>query len=1138
MPGTMFINAAELAALPTTGAPWNRVVATSTADAGTPNLANLDSIVQTKVLVQALRWARDGGGVGRTAIINKIKAIPGTENATSQPLNVYRQVGTWIAAADLVDMPGSTVCANGMTWDAWVASLPDKVMNGQSNWNTLRKCARTSGNNWGNCARGSLLAVGLWLNNSAIITEVTNYDRRWLGDTSIPNTFTPTGAFSTGWDGPNTSYPTQQGVINPVSSNAALNGANCEDASRGSSSPPLIASGASYSMEAMDAMLFGAVLHHHAGKTDVWQWSDSAIKRNAVSINANGDNWSAANHIYWHETPLINHIYGTNLPVKTSDSYGSRAMPYCSDWLVQGNYLRTGTNGGGGGGGETPIAVPPDVNATVSVNAGVVTINAATTVAGTNPIARHLINWGDGVTDTLTEPTRSGSHTYGSAGTKTITITAVDTTGLTDVMQLQASTTSDQPPVASFTLSATTGPAPLATVMNSSASFDPDGTGLARFIDWGDGTTTSSAAATESHTYTASGTFTVRLDVTSNGVTRSVISTVQVTDPAVQTATAPYTMINGRPVPVLPAYDSSWNGWHPRWGSYRLWFDSDGKLRAKNGAPTFDTDGTEVVGGIGSGTGELTAEQVRDIIMSTVVAGDNVTVTVDDAADTVTVSAEGGGLTGTQIVADPAVRSAFASGVMLTDLTAAGLTAAAAAAGAGGVVILPPGQTVVLEAPVTLTGVGLVCATGVAQISVPTSLGTGVAALTLTGNADNIELANITITGPGPRSLGVKTANCDGIAVTGQAKPKLRNVTIRQFDTGLVWNNDVGHIYHHGINVSDNYYGIYCKKNTFDYFVTDSLINGNTFANFATPADQGFAGMVVQNTHCGFAPYGFYQEPTPAAQGSPKVFLQDVLLRHVRFEAIGNGAILTDATQDASNKSITSNLMIEHPGFSWSVNYRIGARARDYAVSLNQTDRVIEIVVGANPFLAGDINRIRIKQAAHEAFILRGHAAGAATSHVTTDAGTPNVVALAAPPAAGAALTASSVTISGAGNDANLDFSTAMSNRYVRFNGSVVRLGGSNADFNADFSGEFAWRNSGGSYAKVGRVSTAGIAMPNYYMGTGGSTTGPRLTSGTGTPEGVVTSPVGSLYVRTDGGATTTLYVKETGTGNTGWVAK
>jgi hypothetical protein len=52
------------------------------------------------------------------------------------------------------------------------------------------------------------------------------------------------------------------------------------------------------------------------------------------------------------------------------------------------------------------------------------------------------------------------------------------------------------------------------------------------------------------------------------------------------------------------------------------------------------------------------------------------------------------------------------------------------------------------------------------------------------------------------------------------------------------------------------------------------------------------------------------------------------------------------------------------------------------------------------------------------------------------------------------------------------------------------------------------------------------------------SSTGPTLTFGAGTPEGVVNAPVGSLFCRTDGGASTTLYVKQSGTGNTGWVAK
>lgn len=47
-----------------------------------------------------------------------------------------------------------------------------------------------------------------------------------------------------------------------------------------------------------------------------------------------------------------------------------------------------------------------------------------------------------------------------------------------------------------------------------------------------------------------------------------------------------------------------------------------------------------------------------------------------------------------------------------------------------------------------------------------------------------------------------------------------------------------------------------------------------------------------------------------------------------------------------------------------------------------------------------------------------------------------------------------------------------------------------------------------------------------------------KISQGNGSPEGVVTAEVGSLYLRTDGGATTTLYVKTSGTGNTGWTGK
>ena len=61
------------------------------------------------------------------------------------------------------------------------------------------------------------------------------------------------------------------------------------------------------------------------------------------------------------------------------------------------------------------------------------------------------------------------------------------------------------------------------------------------------------------------------------------------------------------------------------------------------------------------------------------------------------------------------------------------------------------------------------------------------------------------------------------------------------------------------------------------------------------------------------------------------------------------------------------------------------------------------------------------------------------------------------------------------------------------------------------------------------------LTQPKITAASGAS---PIIHAGAGTPEGVVTASAGSVYLRNDGGAATTFYVKESGTGNTGWVAK
>lgn len=59
-----------------------------------------------------------------------------------------------------------------------------------------------------------------------------------------------------------------------------------------------------------------------------------------------------------------------------------------------------------------------------------------------------------------------------------------------------------------------------------------------------------------------------------------------------------------------------------------------------------------------------------------------------------------------------------------------------------------------------------------------------------------------------------------------------------------------------------------------------------------------------------------------------------------------------------------------------------------------------------------------------------------------------------------------------------------------------------------------------------------------FLRGAAGDGEQVRVFIGYGTPEAQITAGVGSVYQRRDGGANTSIYIKETGTGATGWVAK
>lgn len=87
----------------------------------------------------------------------------------------------------------------------------------------------------------------------------------------------------------------------------------------------------------------------------------------------------------------------------------------------------------------------------------------------------------------------------------------------------------------------------------------------------------------------------------------------------------------------------------------------------------------------------------------------------------------------------------------------------------------------------------------------------------------------------------------------------------------------------------------------------------------------------------------------------------------------------------------------------------------------------------------------------------------------------------------------------------------------------------------AETLGTFSHNNN--IFPNLTTIKTGSGALASLEV-TGGSIGALRSISGFGIPEGAVAATIGTKYTRLDGGTNTTLYVKESGVGNTGWIAK
>lgn len=186
--------------------------------------------------------------------------------------------------------------------------------------------------------------------------------------------------------------------------------------------------------------------------------------------------------------------------------------------------------------GNTVVA--PNVAPTASFTATPTYLDAAfDATASVDPdgsIIGYAWNFGDNGTATGVTPT----YHYATPGTYTVTLTVTDNRGETAVSTRSVIATAkpNTPPAATFSFTANK----LAVAFDASATTDPDGTITGYAWDFGD--TTVATGVTTSHTYGASGSYTVTLTATDNGgATTTTMQTVAVSAPVNQAPVASFT---------------------------------------------------------------------------------------------------------------------------------------------------------------------------------------------------------------------------------------------------------------------------------------------------------------------------------------------------------------------------------------------------------------------------------------------------------------------------------------------------------------------------------------------------------------------------------------------------------------------
>lgn len=305
----VLLSQAEIAALPTSGAAWEALLARANDKKGDPANVSVRGDHDIDVLANAFVGARLSDNSRKAYVRDELRKVVEANRDNNDVLATLRQLQTYVIAADIIDLKHFDPAFDAQ-FRKWLNEERKHDYAGGGGGGSVISTHNRKPNNFGTHAGSSRVAAAIYLGDKADLEAAAKVWEGWAtgNPALIPDGYRWTG---TNWQ----ADPNRPAGINRAGATRdghRLDGVIPEDQERCGeySWPPCTTN---YIHGAADGMLLAFYMLDRQGY-DAWQWGDqAALRQYEWKYEVGQPPYNEYSEYRW-PIPIVNDAYGTDFP--------------------------------------------------------------------------------------------------------------------------------------------------------------------------------------------------------------------------------------------------------------------------------------------------------------------------------------------------------------------------------------------------------------------------------------------------------------------------------------------------------------------------------------------------------------------------------------------------------------------------------------------------------------------------------------------------------------------------------------------------------------------------------------------------------------------------------------------------------